>query len=216
MERSDYLEFVQCCGFSVSGSGYVKHIKHAFGPIAEEEARSYEMAVSLAKLGPADVMIDGQHCNPQRSGKSAQQCTQSAMLHCPEGSVVLGQQHVTADTMKAEKIEPNKSKDVLSLRKSLEWCATSLPTLRAVIVDACSSAPKLFNEIIKPRFPSAFLAEDAWHHDKNLKADFTSRFDNARVRLDKSIGPRSIRKNSRSYATSSSMRRRSGIIGSSA
>jgi hypothetical protein len=40
MERSDYLEFVQCCGFSVSGSGYVKHIKHAFGPIAEEEARS--------------------------------------------------------------------------------------------------------------------------------------------------------------------------------
>ena len=94
-----------------------------------------------------------------------------AMLHCPEGSVVLGQQHVTADTMKAEKIEPNKSKDALSLRKSLEWCATSLPTLRAVIVDACSSAPKLFNEIIKPRFPSAFLAEDAWHHDKNLKAD---------------------------------------------
>ena len=82
MERGDFKEFHDATG--MSSAQYDRSIKHALDPISHEEAHSYQVAINLANLSDAQVMIDGQHVNPQRAGKPAEQCTQAAMLMCRE------------------------------------------------------------------------------------------------------------------------------------
>ena len=97
---------------------------------------------------------------------------------------------MTADMMKEAGIPPNKSKDVLSLATELEWCARELPTLKTIILDPCSSGPKLFREIVASARPSVGLAEDIWHIGKNLRHQFSVKFDSARIPLATPIGAR--------------------------
>ena len=57
----------------MSCASYDRSIKHALAPIFAAEAESYEVAMKIADLSDAHVMIDGQHVNPQRAGKSAEE-----------------------------------------------------------------------------------------------------------------------------------------------
>ena len=128
IERNDFLEPHVACGMPISDRSYDRYIEKLEGHVQQAEDTSYQAARSIAKVAsePVDVAIDGEWCNPQKSGRVARQCTNTTIVGTPGiPNVVIDQVHVTADSLEADGLAASRSKDVDGIRRA----AANLPRI---------------------------------------------------------------------------------------
>ena len=102
VERNDFLEPHAACGMPIPETSYDRYIDKLEAPVRQQEEESYRQARSIANMGgePVDLLIDGQWSNPQKTGRTARQCTNTSMIGTAGlPSVIIDQVHVTADSL---------------------------------------------------------------------------------------------------------------------
>jgi len=193
IERNDFLEPHVACGMPILERSYHRYIDKLEELVQQAENASYQAARNIAKVAsePADVAIDGQWCNPQKSGRVARQCTNTTIVGTPGiPNVVIDQVHVTADSLEADGLSASRSKDVEGIRRAAANLQHILETVGSVTIDPCSSGPKAVRELVNPAFPKCKTFLCAWHEENNIKKDFKRKFIDARIVLAKKQGNR--------------------------
>lgn len=193
IERNDFLEPHIACGMPISERSYHRYIDNLEELIQQAEDTSYQAARSIANVAsePADVAIDGQWCNPQKSGRVARQCTNTTIVGTPGiPNVVIDQVHVTVNSLEANGLPASRSKDVEGIRRAAANLSDILVNVGSVTIDPCSSGPKAVRELVKPAFPECKTFLCAWHEENNIKKDFKRKFIDARSVLAKTQGNR--------------------------